>query len=543
MFKNIASQKLTVLIIDTVTNLPKTADAANLTAYVSKDDGAVTVLADTSATEADATNAPGLYLFDLAQAETNADKLVFSGKSTTSGVRVVPVTIYTTPANFSTLSVDGSGRIDLAKWIGVAPLALSSQQVQAIVPDAQKVDVNTIKTQAVTAAAGVTFPSSVASPTNITAGTITTATNVTTVNGLAAGVITAASIAADAITDAKVASDVTIASVTGAVGSVTGAVGSVTGSVGSIASGGITTASFAAGAINAAAIAADAITDAKVAADVTIASVTGAVGSVTGAVGSVTGSVGSVVGEVGSVTGAVGSVTGNVGGNVVGSTGSVTGTVGGIAGTTQTLDALQTALNSAHGAGSWATATGFSTLDAAGVRTAVGLGSANLDTQLGDLPTNAELATALGTADDAVLAAIGALNNLSQANVRTAVGLATANLDTQLAALDVDILTRLPTASYTAPLSAAGTRTALGLASANLDTQFSSIFTTAMTESYAANGVAPTPAQALFAIQQSVIEFSIAGVTLTVKKVDHSTDALTCTLNSATDPTSRTRAT
>lgn len=66
-----------------------------------------------------------------------------------------------------------------------------------------------------------------------------------------------------------------------------------------------------------------------------------------------------------------------------------------LSGTTTTLDALQTALNSAHGSGSWATATGFSTLDAAGVRTAVGLGSANLDTQLADIPTNSELATAL----------------------------------------------------------------------------------------------------------------------------------------------------
>lgn len=45
-------------------------------------------------------------------------------------------------------------------------------------------------------------------------------------------------------------------------------------------------------------------------------------------------------------------------------------------------------------------------LDAAGTRTAVGLASANLDTQLADLPTNAELATALGTADDAVLAQV-----------------------------------------------------------------------------------------------------------------------------------------
>jgi hypothetical protein len=47
-------------------------------------------------------------------------------------------------------------------------------------------------------------------------------------------------------------------------------------------------------------------------------------------------------------------------------------------------------------------------LDAAGVRAAVGLASANLDTQLADLPTNAELTTALGTADDAVLAAVAA---------------------------------------------------------------------------------------------------------------------------------------
>lgn len=38
---------------------------------------------------------------------------------------------------------------------------------------------------------------------------------------------------------------------------------------------------------------------------------------------------------------------------------------------------------------------GLSTLDAAGVRSAVGLASANLDTQLGDIPTNSELATAV----------------------------------------------------------------------------------------------------------------------------------------------------
>jgi hypothetical protein len=71
-----------------------------------------------------------------------------------------------------------------------------------------------------------------------------------------------------------------------------------------------------------------------------------------------------------------------------------------------------------HGAGSYIRNT--EPLDAAATRSAVGLASANLDTQLDALPTNAELATALGTADDAVLAAIAALNNLSSAGAQTA---------------------------------------------------------------------------------------------------------------------------
>lgn len=73
-------------------------------------------------------------------------------------------------------------------------------------------------------------------------------------------------------------------------------------------------------------------------------------GNLSGSVGSVTGNVGgNVTGSVGSVAGAVGSVTGNVGGNVAGSVASVTADVN---------------------------------VAAASVRTAVGLASANLDTQL-----------------------------------------------------------------------------------------------------------------------------------------------------------------
>lgn len=79
-----------------------------------------------------------------------------------------------------------------------------------------------------------------------------------------------------------------------------------------------------------------------------------------------------------------------------------------------------------RGDAAWITATGFSTLDAAGVRSAVGLASANLDTQLDALPTNAELVLGLAAADDAVLAAIAALNNLSSAGAQSAAAAALA---------------------------------------------------------------------------------------------------------------------
>ena len=58
--------------------------------------------------------------------------------------------------------------------------------------------------------------------------------------------------------------------------------------------------------------------------------------------------------------------------------------------TTDSLEALRD-----RGDAAWITATGFSTLDAAGVRSAVGLASANLDTQLDALPTAAENADAV----------------------------------------------------------------------------------------------------------------------------------------------------
>lgn len=67
--------------------------------------------------------------------------------------------------------------------------------------------------------------------------------------------------------------------------------------------------------------------------------------------------------------------------------------------------------------------------------------------------------------------------------------------------------------------------------------------TVAVTEAYAADGAAPTPVQILMALQQFQQEKSISATTMTVKKLDGSTTAMTFTLDSATTPTSITRAT
>jgi hypothetical protein len=137
----------------------------------------------------------GSYKYAMAQADTNGNdiSLIFTG----TGAMPVCINFVTTAADPTSASSFGLTNLDAT---------VSGRMATYTQP---------------TGFLAATFPATVASTTNITAGTVTTATNVTTVNGLAAGVITAASIAADAITDAKVASDVTIASVTGAVGSVT----------------------------------------------------------------------------------------------------------------------------------------------------------------------------------------------------------------------------------------------------------------------------------------------------------------------------------
>lgn len=244
MFKNVASQKISVYAYDSTTGAPKTGDSGNISVYVSKDYGSVTQLGDTSATEMDSTNAKGWYLFDLTQAETNADACLFTGKSSTSNIYIVGQLIYTNPANFTTTSIDSNGRVDVIKIAGTtqtardigASVLLSSGTGTgqlSITSGIAKVDVDTIKTNPVVNAGTITFPTTatLASTTNITAGTIATVTNLT--NAPTAGDLTATM--KTSVTTAATAATPTAAAVTGNVGgNVTGSVGSVVGAVGSV---------------------------------------------------------------------------------------------------------------------------------------------------------------------------------------------------------------------------------------------------------------------------------------------------------------------
>ena len=82
------------------------------------------------------------------------------------------------------------------------------------------------------------------------------------------------------------------------------------------------------------------------------------------------------------------------------------------------------------------------------------------------------------------------------------------------------------------------TKTGFRLSSTGVD----DILRTALTEAYATDGSAGTLSQILYGIQAFLQEKSVSGTTLTVKKLDGSTTAMTFTLSDASNPTSLTRA-
>lgn len=115
MFKNVAGQKMALYAFETGTGntagQPKNGEAGNLTFYVNKDWAGSNAFASSGITAVGG-NASGWYVGDLSQAETNADALLFTGKSTTANVAVVGQLVYTVPPNFTALTINASGYAD-----------------------------------------------------------------------------------------------------------------------------------------------------------------------------------------------------------------------------------------------------------------------------------------------------------------------------------------------------------------------------------------------------------------------------------------------
>jgi hypothetical protein len=260
------------------------------------------------------------------------------------------------------------------------------------------------------------------------------ATGAVPVASIANNAITANSIASDAITSAKIATGAIDADAIADNAIDAGAIASNAITSAKIATGAITAATFAAGAIDAAAIANGAIDAATFAADVDAEILSYIVDDATridaSALNTATGTTIPAIlvdtgttldGKLDTISTNVDSILADTGTDGVVVASIATGAITATAIAANAIGASELAADAATEIADavWATAArtltaideDATTLDLdATIRAAVGLATANLDTQIGDLPTNAELATALGTADDAVLAAVATVD-------------------------------------------------------------------------------------------------------------------------------------
>lgn len=109
--KNIAGQKWRVFAFNKTNGNALAGDAANITAKIAKDWAAAAATNDVNPTETE----DGYYLFDLTQAESNADALDLYPESSISNIQVigVPGSQFPAPANFPDLGIETDG--DLTK--------------------------------------------------------------------------------------------------------------------------------------------------------------------------------------------------------------------------------------------------------------------------------------------------------------------------------------------------------------------------------------------------------------------------------------------
>lgn len=104
MYRGITN-KLAVYAYNQTTGAAVTGDAVNISARISKDGAASAATNDAAPTELDATNHPGIYIFDLTATECDAYMAVFKIASSTANVVVDPVVVDFEQAPFPVVTV------------------------------------------------------------------------------------------------------------------------------------------------------------------------------------------------------------------------------------------------------------------------------------------------------------------------------------------------------------------------------------------------------------------------------------------------------
>ena len=521
LFKNTASQGVYLFLIDSSTGAGKTGDASNISVTISLDGGA-TSASSNSVSEIGG----GVYTLTLTQAETNGDRLAIIPSSSTSSVVGSPIIAFTTGGAVPSAAAGASTGLALTSSVDDVETKIDTVDTVA---DAIKAVTDNLPdsgalSSLATASALSTVDTVVDSILEDTGTTIpgTIATVDTVVDGIKA--------VTDNLPDSGALSSLATAS---ALATVDGNVDSVLEDTGTTLPATLSTIDGKVDTVDTVADAIKAVTDNL---------------PDSGALSSL------------ATASAVATVDSNVDAVLVDTGTTLPATLSTIEGKVDTVDAVADGIKAVtdnlpdSGAlSSLATASALATVDT------------NVDSVLVDTGTTipATLTTIDGKVDtvDTVADAIKAVtDNLPDSGALSSLATASAlaTVDGNVDAVLVDTGTTLPATlstiegkvdtvdtvvdSISSTLSSGVTVASISDGAIGADAVADIWSTTALAESYASDGSTGTPAQLLYMIQQATTEFAISGTSLTVKQIDGSTTAGVWTLDDASAPTSRTRA-
>ena len=482
LFKNVASQGVYLFLIDSSTGAGKTGDASNISVTISLDGGA-TSAASNSVSEIGG----GVYTLTLTQGETAADRVAIIPSSSTASVVGSPIIAYTT-----------GGAVPAAAAGASTGLALTSS-----VDDVEtKIDTIDSNVDAILVDTGTTIPATIA-----TVDTVVDAVKAVT----------------DNLPDSGALSSLATASALSTVDTV---VDSILEDTGTTIPGTIATVDTVVDGIKAVT---DNLPDSGALSSLATAS----------ALATVDGNVDSVLEDTGTTLPATLS--------------TIDGKVDTVDTVADGIKAVTDNLPDSGALSSMATASAMATVDGKVDSVLVETGTtipATLRALEGKVDTVDTVADAIKAVTDN-LPDSGALSSLATAS-------ALATVDGNVDAVLVDTGTTLPATlstiegkvdtvdtvvdSISSTLSSGVTVATVSDGAIGADAVADIWSTTALAESYASDGSTGTGAQLLYQIQQALTEFAISSTTLTVKKLDGSTTASTYTLDDASAPTSRTRA-